>query len=187
MARVADRRMRSLVPLLVVVALLACHGALACPARRPRRVWYGALQRGPPRRSPDCGVCCTWRRRFRLRQWTWRSIGRYGRAGLPRPRCATTNRSRQPPAFLRNLLLSQLRREKLPRCGAALLARLADSGAGPDQPPRVRLGSAVPQCSLDDFAATAGPRFLELNSASTEDVLEAHTRAHLRRPLGRRE
>lgn len=66
------------------------------------------------------------------------------------------------------------------------LARLADSGADPDQPPRVRLGSAIMRRSLDDFAATVGPRFLDLSSASTEEVLEAYARNHRRRPLGER-
>ena len=63
------------------------------------------------------------------------------------------------------------------------LARLAESGAGPDQPPRVRLASTVLRRSLDHFAATVGPRFIGLNSAPTEGVLEAYARDHFRRPL----
>ncbi|MEW6635203.1 MAG: potassium channel family protein [Actinomycetota bacterium] len=69
--------------------------------------------------------------------------------------------------------------------GAALpyLARLAESGADPDRPPRVRLGAAVLRRSLDDLAAVIGPRFLDLHSSPTGEVLEAYARDHLRKPL----
>ena len=64
------------------------------------------------------------------------------------------------------------------------LAHLAEKGQGEDRPPEVRLGAAVLQTALDDFAGVVGSRFLGLPSAPTEEVLEAYARDRRSKPLG---
>lgn len=65
--------------------------------------------------------------------------------------------------------------------GLPYLANLAERGSEPDQPRRVQLAAAILDRSLDDLAATLGPRFLGLSSASTEEVFEGYLRDHGRK------
>ncbi len=65
------------------------------------------------------------------------------------------------------------------------LADLARSADRRDLPPEVRLRAALLRGAIDDLAATVGSRFLDLPSASTDEILTAYARDHFREPPGR--
>ncbi len=67
--------------------------------------------------------------------------------------------------------------------GLPYLTNLAERGLASDAPQRVQLAAAILKRSLDDLAATLGPRFLRLSSASTEEVFEAYARDHGRKSM----
>lgn len=62
------------------------------------------------------------------------------------------------------------------------LLQLAEKGESEDCAPGVRMRANMLRCAIEDFSATIGPRFLGLQSASTEKVLTAYARDNLHAP-----
>jgi hypothetical protein len=59
------------------------------------------------------------------------------------------------------------------------LLDLAERASSPDCPPGVRARAVKLRGAIDEFSTTIASRFLNLPSASTEEVLEAYARDHL--------
>ncbi len=62
------------------------------------------------------------------------------------------------------------------------LLRLAQEGDGADCAPGVRLRASMLRGAIEDFSATIGERFLDLPSASSDEVLAAYARDNLHAP-----